>query len=310
MLAFKTTAHRFSAGAAQGGTKLNSTEAQAAEAVDKAIAELRDFYLVLGDDVESAGHANYVLKHRHEYIRTVRDVLKHCPPGQGGVKVLEIGAFFGVVCIALASLGYEVTASDIPEYIEHPEQVERYKKYGIRTKGVRLEGFILPFADEEFDVIIMCEVLEHLNFNPLPLLKEINRIGAPGSVFYLALPNIASIYNRRRLVSGQSIGIEVAEFFMQLDPKDSLVANGHWREYTAGEIRQMLEPLGYRIADQYYFSLGETQPVDSLRRRLARMFYRRFPSLKENQTTIAIREKRTDIVFHLPTTVHPTIREM
>jgi SAM-dependent methyltransferase len=281
---------------------------QAINAVDKAISELVNFDLVLVEN-GNAPPSNYVQSHRHEYIRTVQDVLSAMPAEGGNVRVLEIGSFFGVVCMALKYLGYVVTASDIPEYIEMPEQAKRYSRHGIATASVRLEDYILPFSDETFDVVIMCEVLEHLNFNPLPLLKEINRIGKPNSVFYLSLPNGANIYNRGDVAMGHGIGRSgiVEGFFEQLNPRSSAIANGHWREYTGPEVRQMLEPLGFRIAKQYYFSLGETQPAKSLRKKLARILYQRFPSLKENQTVIAVREKRTDIVFRIPTTVHRTL---
>ena len=112
------------------------------------------------------------------------DILQYRRVTSGPVRVLELGAFFGVNCMALRSLGYEVTAADMPEFIDNPVQVARYAQYGIATKGVRLEEFVLPFDDNSFDVIIMCEVLEHLNFNPLPLLKEINRVGSLNSIFY------------------------------------------------------------------------------------------------------------------------------
>jgi SAM-dependent methyltransferase len=285
------------------------TKDEATEAVDSAISELVNFDLVLVKDGD-ASPSSYVQNHRHEYIRTVRDILSVIPAQSGRVRVLEIGSFFGVVCMALKHLGYEVTAADIPEYIELPEQAKRYSRHGITTASVRLEDFILPFSDEVFDVVIMCEVLEHLNFNPLPLLKEINRIGKPNSTFYLSLPNGANIYNRRAVVRGRGIGIDVNGHFEQLNPRSSVIANGHWKEYTGSEVRQMLEPLGFRIAKQYYFSLGETQPARSLRKKLARIIYERFPALKENQTTIAIREKRTNIIFRIPTTVHRSLKSV
>jgi len=285
-------------------------DTEAAQAVDRAIAELAGFRLLASDGMEAGFHDDYVTHHRHEYVRTVRDVLRHRPPVEPGIKVLEIGAFFGVVCIALASLGYDVTAADVPEYIDLPEQKERYARFGIATRGVRLQDFAMPFEDERFDVIIMCEVLEHLNFNPLPLLKEINRIGAPGSIFYVSMPNAGSIFHRLGAARGYGRGVQVGEFFEQLDPKNSLIANGHWREYTAAETRWMLEPLGYRIADQYYFSFGETQPLKGLRSRLFRTFLKRWPVFKENQTTIAIRDRRTALEFDIPQTVHPTLRSI
>lgn len=286
-------------------------EDRAIKVVDEAISELVNFDLIVVEN-SNAPASTYVQRHRHEYIRTVRDVLSTMPPKeQGGkIRVLEIGSFFGVVCMALKCLGYDVTASDVPEYIELPEQIERYSRHGIATASVRLEDYILPFSDETYDLIIMCEVLEHLNFNPLPLLKEINRIGKPNSVFYLSLPNGASIYNRRAVTMGQGVGRMVDGFFEQLNPSSSAIANGHWREYTGPEVRQMLEPLGFRIAKQYYFSLGETQPAKSFRKKIARILYDRFPDLKENQTIIAIREKRTDIMFRIPATVHRTLKKL
>jgi len=290
---------------------LSDTGSTAAEAVDAAIAELNNFQLLANPDMEAGYHETYVAHHRAEYVRTVRDILQHRSPSvDRGPKVLEIGAFFGVVSIALASLGYDVIAADVPEYIDLPEQAERYARFGIRTKGVRLDDFVLPFDDEQFDVIIMCEVLEHLNFNPLPLLKEINRIGAPTSIFYVSMPNATSIYHRVAVVRGHAGGVQISEFFEQLDPKNSLIANGHWREYTAAETRQLLEPLGYRIIDQYFFSIGDSQPSRSTLGRLFRLFLKRWPQFKENQTTIAVREKRTDLVFDIPQTVHPTLRQL
>ncbi len=275
------------------------------DAVDRSISELLNFDLVLTDEPKEAPTSTYVQRHRHEYIRTVRDIARTVPVGG---SVLEIGSFFGVVCMALKTLGYEVTASDMPEYINMPAQVERYARHGIHRAEVRLEDFLLPFADETFDAVIMCEVLEHLNFNPIPLLKEINRIGKPKSIFYLSLPNLASIYNRNRFIGGRAVGVQVEDFFEQLDPKSSAIANGHWREYTAPEVRKILEPLGFTIAEQYYFSFGETQPSRTLRKKLARRFFETFPALKENQTTIAIRDQRTATAFRIPATVHRTLR--
>jgi len=281
---------------------------KAAQAVDKAIHELGTFDLIVEASEEgSVPPSTYLARHRHEYVRTVSDILRHRPPDAGPVRVLELGAFFGTVCIALASFGYEVTAADIPEYIDMPEQVARYARHKVRTKGVRLQNFKMPFEAESFDVVIMCEVLEHLNFNPLPLLKEINRILAPGGIFYLSLPNYANIRNRVKVLKGGAPGIDVESFYEQLRPGGQEIVYGHWREYTAPEVRAMLEPLGFRIERQYYFGLSEVQRGGGIKKKLARAIYRRFPVLKENQTTIAVREKRTDLPFRIPATVHPEL---
>ena len=49
---------------------------QAIEAVNNAISELVNFDLVIVE-TSNAPLSTYVQRHRHEYIRTVRDVLGH-----------------------------------------------------------------------------------------------------------------------------------------------------------------------------------------------------------------------------------------
>lgn len=279
--------------------------------VDQVISEFGNFDLDIREDSFKSDNevSNYLKGHRHEYIRTISDIKEHFE-GQKNINILEIGAFFGVVCICLARLGFHVTASDVPEYMSLPEQKERFSKEGISIHEMRLQDYVFDQPNNTYDAIIMCEVLEHLNFNPLPLIKEINRITKKSGIFYVALPNAASIYNRFNMIQGKMIGIEIDDFFDQLDPKSPIIANGHWREYTAKEIRSMLQKMGYSIKKQYYFSLGECQRSNSIRKRLARLFYSTFPYFKENQTTLAVKDKDTEITFNIPATVHPTLGKL
>jgi 2-polyprenyl-3-methyl-5-hydroxy-6-metoxy-1,4-benzoquinol methylase len=276
--------------------------------VDDAIQAIGSFDLIFENGSrKNAGPSPYLAAHRHEYVRTVQDVAEHFA-GQSDCSVLEIGAFFGVVSVSLAKLGFRVTASDIPEYMNLAEQQERYRLLNVEVVGIRLEDFQLPFDDNRFDAVVMCEVLEHLNFNPLPLIKEINRVCAPSGLFYLSLPNQASIYNRLSLLRGKSIQVSVDDFFDQLT--SHAIVNGHWREYTADDIGTMLTRLGFEMHKHYYFSYGECLPKSSLRAILARAFYEVFPQFKENQTALAIKKERSRLIFSIPRTVHPTLRKI
>jgi SAM-dependent methyltransferase len=279
------------------------------DAVDAAIEALSDVDLAPTEEAKSDSTAGvYLRRHRHEYLRTVQDVFLQRPNDPAKpARVLEIGSFFGVVVVALKRLGYRVTAADIPECIELPPIRRRFEELGVEARAVRLEEFRLPFEDEAYDVVVMCEVLEHLNFNPLPLIKDINRILSVGGLFYLSLPNVSSFTNRMRVLKGEPIMVTVNQFFKQLDPLEAEIANGHWKEYTADEVREILTRLGFSIARQYYFSLGECLDDASMRKRLGRAFYRTFPALKENQTTLALKARRTEVEFSIPRTVHPTL---
>jgi SAM-dependent methyltransferase len=251
----------------------------------------------------------YLKNHMAEYIRTILDVTRFAETNRAK-KILEIGAFFGMVSICLAKLGFDVVAADIPEYMLMPEQIERFARHGIKTASVRLQDYSLPFEDDAFDAIIMCEVLEHLNFNPLPLLKEINRVGAPDSLFYLSLPNLAYYKQRLKFLFGHSILQPISNYFDQLDPSKLEIVNGHWREYTGAEIVEMLTRLGYEINRQYYFSIVDLMKKPTIKNRLTRLAFRIFPDWKENQTTLAIRKARTKLVFSIPKTVHPTLEQL
>lgn len=252
---------------------------------------------------------DYLAAHRHEYVRTICDVLEFTRK-TGTKRVLEIGAFFGLVCITLKKFGLEVVASDIPEYMEMPEQVQRFGRNGVAMASVRLQDFVMPFEDGRFDVIIMTEVLEHLNFNPVPLLKEINRVGARNSLFYLSLPNLAYYRNRVRFLFGKSMLQPISSYVLQVTPGSLEIVNGHWREYTKAEIVELLTRLGYTIERHYFFSIVDVKQNPTAKNRLTKFVFSLFPAFKENQTALAIRSKRTDLPMRIPQTVHATLRSV
>jgi 2-polyprenyl-3-methyl-5-hydroxy-6-metoxy-1,4-benzoquinol methylase len=278
--------------------------------VDETIQEFRDFDLdPCGDSTNRPSLSPYLNYHRHEYIRTIRDVIQFAER-RPVERILEIGAFFGVVSIVLSKLGYKVCASDMPEYMSMPEQKARYDRYDIETAGIRLQDYLMPFKDNCFDVIIMCEVLEHLNFNPLPLIKELNRISTDNSLLYLSLPNLAYYKKRLRFLLGKPILQPIEDYFHQLEPGSNHIVYGHWREYTGSELRDMLGKLGYDVADHYYYSVVDHFTKPTFKNRLTRSVFRVVPSFKESQVLRAIRRERTPLQFRIPDTVHEHISEL
>lgn len=51
------------------------------------------------------------------------------------------------------------------------------------------------FADEEFDVVVLWDVLEHLT-EPLAELREINRILKKGGYLFVSVPDIGSLWSK------------------------------------------------------------------------------------------------------------------
>lgn len=94
-------------------------------------------------------------------------------PGQGK-KALDVGCRDGYWSEKLKSKGYEVVAIDIePHYA------------GALTVDANA---VLPFADDQFDLIWCSEVIEHLR-NPAFTIHEFKRVLQPGGSLVMTTPN-------------------------------------------------------------------------------------------------------------------------
>lgn len=104
-------------------------------------------------------------------------------------RVLDLGCGSGDYSKRLKDLGFEVVAADIDRNrFMHNNDIEF--RYCDITKE-------LPFADNQFDYVLLIEVLEHLR-NPYAVLSGINRIIKKGGVLILSTPNILSLKSRFR----------------------------------------------------------------------------------------------------------------
>lgn len=219
---------------------------------------------------DSCGEYEYLKTLRDSYARTITDVAKLCAQDPGGRRVLELGSFLGAVSITLQRLGYDVTAADIPEFHDSVSLKALYARNNVQFDGVNLRHASLPYASASKDVVILCEVLEHLNFNPLPALAEINRVLQDEGHLYLGMPNQANILSRINLLLGRSIHNGIDDFFAQLDRSNNMIVGIHWREYTMAETRDLLERMGFEIVDAYFYANAGVSgsPLTRLARKL------------------------------------------
>lgn len=261
------------------------------------------------------GEARYLFHHLHGYVRTVNDILlRSAGRDRGSISILEIGPFFGVVAIALAELGFEVTVVDIEEFLENDRVQDRFRRHGVRFESCNLRDSQLPFPAERFDFVLMCETLEHFDFNPLPSLKEIHRVLNSDGLLYVTVPNQAEFSQRIKLLAGESIHNPIEDFFEQLKPNSTMIVGLHWREYTASEMKEMLERVDLQVVEQRYeMGYNWPSPPLTLKRRLKRYAWRILnrplvrraivrlmfdagfdPSLQEIQITLATKPRRSD----------------
>lgn len=243
---------------------------------------------------DANGELNYLNAHIKVYSRTIRDIDQLFNSDRPR-RILEIGSFLGVVSISLKRLGHAVYALDIPEFQQSEKLRGLYEKHEIPFAAANLKHALLPYEDDYFDAVILCDVLEHLNFNPLPILQEINRVTKASGYLYIGMPNQANIGHRLNLLRGKSIHPPIAAFFSQLSKEDNMVVGIHWREYTLQETVEMISKMGFQPVKTYYESFfnPEAQWGKSL---LKKMLFT-VPSFRPLQVVIGQKQSKPHYDF-------------
>ena len=183
----------------------------------------------------------YVNNHIERYVAT----LGLFPIFKKRVNVLDIGVAFGHLAILIKEqLGHKVFCIDV-ERDETPYWRRRLEKEGIIFKPCDLTKDAIPFESEAFDVVLFCEVLEHLTTHPSLVFKEINRVCKKGGTLILSTPNFTYLLNRILTLCGKT-------------PQSIEFTKGkgaeHFRLYTANEVTRILQLKGFKIDTVQYWS--------------------------------------------------------
>jgi SAM-dependent methyltransferase len=99
-----------------------------------------------------------------------------------------------------------------------------------------VESDVLPYPDGHFDLVLFCEVLEHLTEDPMRALIEIRRVLKPTGRLVLTTPNAAALQNVFKMLMGKS----VADRYSAYGPYGR-----HNREYTRKEVIDLLAAVGF-----------------------------------------------------------------
>lgn len=183
---------------------------------------------------------NPVVAARYEYT------LKLVSPG--AQKVLDDGCGDTYLLHRLALMGKDVWGVDTSHegLVAGQKECGRYldKYLNGDPKLVQATGLELPFKSSQFDLVILTEVLEHIN-KPETLLVNIKRVLAPSGWLILSTPN------------RQSVGFR--------DPH-------HVYEYTPYELRRLLSRYFSNIE---IYGLGNAHFLSWYKRHLDKTIYKR-----------------------------------
>jgi SAM-dependent methyltransferase/glycosyltransferase involved in cell wall biosynthesis len=203
--------------------------------------------------------ARYFRTHANRLART----LQRIPHGGKEDRVLEMGCYLQVTPALRNLLGYgEVRGC----YLGKPGESAR--RSTVSNDGEQFECFIdlfgadvdpFPYPDGYFSTVLCCELLEHLENDPMHMMSEIYRVLKPGGILVLSTPNIVSLQSIAQVLKGAHPASfrRYARSRFGADPEP-----GHSREYTPDEIRLLLADSGFIVLSVETIPYGETELED------------------------------------------------
>ena len=166
--------------------------------------------------------------------------------GSGGKRVLELGASpYRLTLLLKRHFDFDLhlsnyfgpghTAAEGIHVLEgHGERHEmRYAHFNLETTPA-------PYESSSMDVVLFCELVEHLLLSPDFATREIRRVLRPGGHVVLTTPNAARLGNLVKLARGQNI----------YDGYSRYGAYGrHNREHTLPEVVDLVRRHGFEVVE-------------------------------------------------------------
>jgi SAM-dependent methyltransferase len=113
-----------------------------------------------------------------------------------------------------------------------------------------------------FDIVVMCEVVEHLPVPPYQILSKIKKWMKPGGLLFMTTPNLYRLRNVIRL----GLGMRVFDYFFIPERGQSI---GHPFEYYDEHLSWQIVKGGFKDVETRYMQLSLTG--STLKAKLARI---------------------------------------
>jgi SAM-dependent methyltransferase len=119
------------------------------------------------------------------------------------------------------------------------EGVDAARAKGFDARVVDLNADPLPFPEAHFDGVVHLAVLEHV-FDPFAVIREVRRVLRPGGEFVIAVPNVASLTNRLRILFGR----------IPVTSSDAGWDGGHLHYFTKHALDHFLADEGFEVIER------------------------------------------------------------
>lgn len=208
-------------------------------------------------------------------------------------RVLELGA--SPYFMSLLIKKYYNCSLELANYFGDSKKVKTKEslvseKFGVRHdvafKHFNVEKEEFPFRPKSFDLVLFCEIIEHLTVNPVHSLLQINRLLDTGGYMIITTPNVLRYENVLKLILGKNVH----------DHYSGYGAYGrHNREYTPEELRVLVEGLGFRVVSLYTKVTGSIR-IEGLSIKRFRGLIQFFTTRNRGSNIFLLAQKTADAV--------------
>lgn len=193
--------------------------------------------------VGSPDEAEYATVHMRRFVSLIQYIPHTSQPT---ARALDIGSFLPFAPAIKRFRGYsEIQCTEFGDLLESSVEYVVRQQQGTETHTFSgclfdAERTTFPYSDGYFQLALCCEVIEHLNHDPMHLLWECNRVLAPGGYLLLTTPNITCIRAIEGVLTGYTPYL-MSQFNIAHPPGQ------HHREYAPREIDFALRTAGFNI---------------------------------------------------------------
>jgi len=196
----------------------------------------------------------YAGSHARRLARSLRLVAPVLPRRRRPPRILELGAapyFFSALVqryLGCSVTGVNVRAGAWPGNEGDPRESGVLLRQAGPDGGelactlpvwvLNIEKDPFPFPDRSFDLVLFMETLEHLAYSPSHVLGEAGRVLHPKGALFLSTPNAVDMVKSCKLMLNRPIAFPYSGYG---------VYGRHNREYTVGEIRELLAACGFQV---------------------------------------------------------------
>jgi SAM-dependent methyltransferase len=197
--------------------------------------------------------ASYFEKHLPRLKRTLSLV----PSPSGSGRALELGCYLQMTPVLQLHHGYrEVRGADYGAGTTQRKAVQYAEtRFEVDIDLFDAERDTYPYPANHFELVLACEVIEHMLLDPMHLLLEARRVLAEGGSILITTPNIASLTSVARVLHGHDNPQIHSKYKIPVTGASAIAQ--HMREYTLAELGEAVRCAGFEIEELFTEPIAE-----------------------------------------------------